>query len=127
MIGVNKFQAELEEPQHPLQVDPAIEREQAKLLAELRSSRNAAEHKRRLDDLRRAAEGTQNVLVPLREALRAGATVGEVCDALREVWVCISPPMRIAPSRLCTPACTPTCAPALLSTSHPLLSSVTRR
>ncbi len=86
VIGVNKFQAELEEPQHPLQVDPAIEREQAKLLAELRSSRNAAEHKRRLDDLRRAAEGTQNVLVPLREALRAGATVGEVCDALREVW-----------------------------------------
>jgi methylmalonyl-CoA mutase, N-terminal domain len=86
VIGVNKFQAELEEPQQPLQVDPAIEREQAKLLAELRSSRNAAEHKRRLDDLRRAAEGTQNVLVPLREALRARATVGEVCDALREVW-----------------------------------------
>ena len=92
VVGVNKFQADEEEPQQPLQVDPAIEREQAELLAELRSSRNGAEHKRRLDDLRRAAEGTQNVLVPLREALRARATVGEVCDALREVWGVYQPP-----------------------------------
>jgi methylmalonyl-CoA mutase, N-terminal domain len=92
VVGVNKFQADEEEPQRPLRVDLAIEREQAKLLAELRSSRNGAEHKRRLDDLRRAAEGTQNVLVPLREALRGRATVGEVCDALREVWGVYQPP-----------------------------------
>ena len=39
-----------------------------------------------LDDLRKAAAGSGNVLVPLREALRARATVGEVCGALREVW-----------------------------------------
>jgi methylmalonyl-CoA mutase N-terminal domain/subunit len=92
VVGVNRFQADTEEPQQPLQVDLAIEREQAKLLAELRSSRNAAEHKRRLDDLRRAAGGTENVLVPLREALRAQATVGEVCDTLREVWGVYLPP-----------------------------------
>jgi methylmalonyl-CoA mutase N-terminal domain/subunit len=92
VVGVNRFQADREEPQQPLQVDPAIEQEQAALLAELRSARNGAEHKRRLDDLRRAAEGTQNVLVPLREALRARATVGEVCDALREVWGLYQPP-----------------------------------
>jgi methylmalonyl-CoA mutase, N-terminal domain len=92
VVGVNKFQADQEEPQQPLQVDLAIEREQAELLAELRSSRNGVEHKRRLDDLRHAAEGTQNVLVPLREALRARATVGEVCDALREVWGVYQPP-----------------------------------
>jgi methylmalonyl-CoA mutase, N-terminal domain len=92
VVGVNKFQADEEEAQRPLRVDLAIEREQAELLAELRSSRNGAEHKRRLDDLRRAAEGTQNVLVPLREALRARATVGEVCDALREVWGVYQPP-----------------------------------
>jgi methylmalonyl-CoA mutase, N-terminal domain len=92
VVGVNKFQADEEEPQRPLRVDPAIEREQAELLAELRGTRNGAEHKRRLDDLRRAAEGTQNVLVPLREALRARATVGEVCDALREVWGVYQPP-----------------------------------
>ena len=92
VVGVNRFAADREEPQQPLQLDPAIEREQAALLAELRSARNGAEHKRRLDDLRRAAEGTQNVLVPLREALRARATVGEVCDALREVWGVYQPP-----------------------------------
>jgi methylmalonyl-CoA mutase N-terminal domain/subunit len=92
VVGVNRFQADREEPQQPLQVDPAIEQEQAALLAELRSARNGAEHKRRLDDLRRAAEGTQNVLVPLREALRARATVGEVCDALRAVWGVYRPP-----------------------------------
>jgi len=92
IVGVNRFQADDEEPQQPLRVDLAIEREQAKLLAELRSSRSAAEHQQRLDDLRRAAGGTQNVLVPLREALRARATVGEVCDALREVWGVYRPP-----------------------------------
>jgi methylmalonyl-CoA mutase, N-terminal domain len=92
VVGVNRFQAGQEEPQQPLHVDPAIEREQAELLAQLRSSRNAGAHKRRLDDLKRAAEGTQNVLVPLREALRARATVGEVCDALREVWGVYQPP-----------------------------------
>jgi methylmalonyl-CoA mutase N-terminal domain/subunit len=92
VVGVNRFQADQEEPQQPLQVDPSIEREQADLLAELRSTRNGAECKRRLDDLRRTAEGTQNVLVPLREALRARATLGEVCDALREVWGVYQPP-----------------------------------
>jgi methylmalonyl-CoA mutase N-terminal domain/subunit len=92
VVGVNRFQADTEEPQQPLQVDLAIEREQAKLLAELRSSRSAAELERRLDDLRRAAGGTENVLVPLREALRAKATVGEVCDTLREVWGVYLPP-----------------------------------
>jgi len=36
--------------------------------------------------VRAAAEGTDNVLPPVRDALRAGATLGEVCDALRAVW-----------------------------------------
>jgi methylmalonyl-CoA mutase N-terminal domain/subunit len=92
VVAMNKFKAEAEEPQRPLRVDLAIEQEQADLLAELRDSRDAAEHKRRIDDLRRAAEGTQNVMVPLREALRARATVGEVCDALRDVWGLYQPP-----------------------------------
>jgi methylmalonyl-CoA mutase N-terminal domain/subunit len=41
---------------------------------------------RRLDDIKRTAAGTANLLFPIREALRASATVGEVCDAMREVW-----------------------------------------
>jgi methylmalonyl-CoA mutase N-terminal domain/subunit len=92
VVGVNRFQAEREEPQQPLRVDLAIEQEQADRLAKLRAERSGADHKRGIDELKQAAEGTGNVLVPLREALRARATVGEVCDALREVWGVYQPP-----------------------------------
>ncbi|MFS8498595.1 MAG: methylmalonyl-CoA mutase family protein [Micromonosporaceae bacterium] len=94
VVGVNRFTDGEDEPYEPLRVDPAIEREQAKRLAELRASRDSAEVAARLDDLRRAAAGTDNVLYPMREALRARATVGEVCDALRDVWGSYRPPER---------------------------------
>ena len=42
--------------------------------------------------MKSAAEGTANVLPPVRDALRAGATLGEVCDALRAVWGVYQPP-----------------------------------
>jgi methylmalonyl-CoA mutase, N-terminal domain len=86
VVGVNRFTDDGDEPYQPLRVDPGIEAAQARRLAELRSARDGAAVRARLDDLRRAAEGTDNVLYPMREALRARATVGEVCDALREVW-----------------------------------------
>jgi methylmalonyl-CoA mutase, N-terminal domain len=89
VVGVNKFTSPGEEPgeaYQPLRVDPAIEEDQAERLARLRSARGAGEWQRRITDLKKAAAGSQNVLVPLREALRAQATVGEACDALREVW-----------------------------------------
>jgi methylmalonyl-CoA mutase N-terminal domain/subunit len=86
LVGVNRFALDVEEPYEPLRVDPAIEAEQAGRLAGLRRSRDAAAVGRALDELRKAAEGTDNVLYPMREALRARATVGEVCHALRDVW-----------------------------------------
>ena len=86
MVGVNKFTTAGEEAYQPLRVDPSVEQDQAERLARLRGSRDAGQWQRRIDDLRKAAAGPENVLVPLREALRAQATVGEVCDALREVW-----------------------------------------
>ncbi len=86
VVGVNKFISAGDEPYQPLRVDPSIERDQADRLARLRAARDAGQWQRRIDDLKKAAAGSQNVLVPLREALRAQATVGEVCDALREVW-----------------------------------------
>jgi methylmalonyl-CoA mutase, N-terminal domain len=92
VVGVNKFVVAEEEPYQPLRVDPAIERAQAERLAVLRDSRDRAEVTRRLDDLRQAAQGPENLLYPLREALRARATVGEVCDALRDVWGVYKPP-----------------------------------
>jgi methylmalonyl-CoA mutase N-terminal domain/subunit len=86
VVGVNAYVSASEEPYVPLRVDPAIEQEQAARLAELRDRRDNAEVRRRLDEVRRVAAGEQNLLYPLREALRALATVGEVSDALRDVW-----------------------------------------
>jgi methylmalonyl-CoA mutase, N-terminal domain len=92
VVGVNKFRVAEEEPYQPLRVDPAIEQAQAARLAALRERRDAAEWGRRLDDLRRAAGDTRNILYPMLAALRARATVGEVCDALRDVWGLYKPP-----------------------------------
>ncbi|HUY46577.1 MAG TPA: methylmalonyl-CoA mutase family protein [Streptosporangiaceae bacterium] len=92
VVGVNKFAVASEEPYEPLRVDPAIEQEQARRLAKLRADRDAGEFRRRIDDLKKAAEGSQDVLVPVREALRGRATVGEVCGALRDIWGSYRPP-----------------------------------
>src|SRR6516225_8817841 len=92
VVGVNKFISAGDAPYQPLRVDPAIEEQQAERLALLRASRDACQWRRRLEELKRAAAGSENVLVPLREALRARATVGEACDALREVWGTYRPP-----------------------------------
>ena len=86
VVGVNKFVTTGEEPYQPLRFDPAIESEQAAKLVRLREQRDQAAFGRAIGALKKAAEGTENVLYPLRDALRADATLGEVCDALREVW-----------------------------------------
>ncbi len=92
VVGVNKFISEAEAGYQPLRDDPAIEEEQAKRLARLRAARDGAQWRRTIDGLKRAAAGPENVLVPLRAALAAQATVGEVCDALRDVWGTYRPP-----------------------------------
>jgi methylmalonyl-CoA mutase, N-terminal domain len=86
VVGVNKFATPAEESYEPLRVDPAIEAQQSERLAVLRNSRDGAEVRRTLDEVKRAAAGRDNVLYPLRSALAARSTVGEVCDALRDVW-----------------------------------------
>ncbi len=91
VVGVNRFALDAEEPYTPLRVDPSIEEQQAKRLEVLRAGRDAAAVTRGLDALRRAAEGSDNCLPPMREALAASATGGEVCDALREIWGTYTP------------------------------------
>jgi methylmalonyl-CoA mutase N-terminal domain/subunit len=86
VVGVNRFKLDEEEPYEPLRVDPAIESRQAARLAALRAERDAAAVDAALAALRKAAAGGDNVLYPMKDALRARATVGEVCNALREVW-----------------------------------------
>jgi methylmalonyl-CoA mutase N-terminal domain/subunit len=92
VVGVNRFQVQEEDPYEPLRVDPAIEQQQCERLARLRADRDQVEVDKHLAALADAARGTDNVLYPMKEALRARATVGEVCDALREVWGVYSPP-----------------------------------
>jgi methylmalonyl-CoA mutase, N-terminal domain len=92
VVGVNKFISDGDDAYQPLRVDPAIEEQQAERLALLRATRDGDEWRRRLEELKRAAAGSANVLVPLRDALRARATIGETCDALRDVWGTYRPP-----------------------------------
>jgi methylmalonyl-CoA mutase N-terminal domain/subunit len=86
IVGLNRFRVAEEDPYEPLQVNPAIEAQQVARLATLRAERDQAAADKALDELRNAARGTANCLYPMKDALRARATVGEVCDALRDVW-----------------------------------------
>ena len=95
VVGVNRYGEGEEEPVTLLQLDPAIAEAQAKSLADIHARRDAAAVRAALGDLSDAAKGSDNLLVPMREALRAMATVGEVCDALREVFGVYQPPTTI--------------------------------
>jgi len=86
VVGVNRFRTETDEPYEPLRPDPGLERAQVGRLADLRARRDSAAVDRALAELRLAAQGSDNVLVPMRAALLALATVGEVCGVLRDVW-----------------------------------------
>jgi methylmalonyl-CoA mutase N-terminal domain/subunit len=92
VVGLNRYSSEEEDPYEPLRVDPAIEAQQAERLARLRAERDNDAVHRHLEALKKAAEGNDNVLYPMKEALRARATVGEICNALRDVWGAYSPP-----------------------------------
>ena len=86
VVGVNRYQRSEEDPYEPLRVDPAIEQQQRERLARLRAEREQGAVAAALAHLRKAAAGTDNVRPPMKEALRVRATVGEVCDTLREIW-----------------------------------------
>jgi methylmalonyl-CoA mutase, N-terminal domain len=91
VVGVNRFTVDEEEPYEPLRVDPTIESEQRARLERVRAERDQAAVDAALDRVRAAAAGTDNLLYPMRDALRARATVGEVSDALRAVWGVYTP------------------------------------
>ncbi|MFZ0160818.1 MAG: methylmalonyl-CoA mutase family protein [Kineosporiaceae bacterium] len=91
VVGVNSFTIEDEEPYEPLRVDPAIEVEQRESLAKLRAERDNAAVEAALAEMKAAALGTDNLLVPMKKALAARATIGEVSNALRDVWGTYTP------------------------------------
>ncbi|TQJ51876.1 methylmalonyl-CoA mutase family protein [Phycicoccus sp. SLBN-51] len=86
VVGVNRFTLKEEEPYEPLRVDPQIEADQCERLAALRAERDNEAVERALEAVREAARGTDNLLYPMKEALRLRATGGEVSHALRDVW-----------------------------------------
>ncbi|MGC8471346.1 MAG: acyl-CoA mutase large subunit family protein [Acidimicrobiales bacterium] len=91
VVGVNRFVDEEVEPAEVFPVDPELQRTQVARLERVRAERDAGAVEAALEDVRAAARGTQNLLVPMKEALRRMATLGEVSDALRAEWGVYSP------------------------------------
>jgi methylmalonyl-CoA mutase N-terminal domain/subunit len=86
VVGINAYREDEEAPVELHKMDAQIERDQVDRLARLRESRDAARVQAALDAVREAARGTDNLLYPMREALRLGGTVGEVSGVLREEY-----------------------------------------
>jgi methylmalonyl-CoA mutase N-terminal domain/subunit len=86
VVGVNAYQGE-DAPPAILRIDPALERRQVERVQALRARRDGAAVEARLARLREDAAGEGRNLMPaILEAARADVTMGEMCDALREVW-----------------------------------------
>ena len=85
-VGVNRYVTDAETPIETLYIDEAAAERQVNRVRALRLERDAARVSTVLGGLRRAAEGTENLMPRLLDAARAGATLGEMCDALRDVW-----------------------------------------
>lgn len=86
LVGVNKFVADSEHESKIAPSDPDLEKQQIARLTKFKALRNHDEVADRLADLTTAAKGSANVLYPMKEALRAHATLGEVSDSLRGVF-----------------------------------------
>jgi len=85
IVGVNDFVSE-EKPLDVLQIDESVAHRQAERLRKLRSERSQEEVARRLTALRKAAEGQDNLMPFLFDAVKAYSTLGEICDAMRDVF-----------------------------------------
>jgi methylmalonyl-CoA mutase N-terminal domain/subunit len=86
VVGVNKFVEEDVEVPDILRVDPESEREQVERLQAFKADRDGSLVGRRLEEVRTAARGTDNLLPVLRQALKDRCTMGEVCAAMRDVF-----------------------------------------
>jgi methylmalonyl-CoA mutase N-terminal domain/subunit len=86
IVGVNGFVQEDETPVPILYIDETAGGIQLARLEDLRRTRDGDAVRRSLEALQSAARGADNTMYPLLDCVRAYATVGEMCDALREVW-----------------------------------------
>ena len=86
IVGLNRFTVDGEPEPDVFPIDPSLEASQRERLAAFKANRDMAQVSARLAEVSETARGTGNLLPPMKEALRAGATLGEVSDALREVF-----------------------------------------
>jgi methylmalonyl-CoA mutase N-terminal domain/subunit len=86
IVGVNDYVQEGETPHPILYIDESTAGKQLAQLAELKKTRDDRQVQRSLDALKAGARGRDNTMYLLLDCVRAYATVGEMCDALREVW-----------------------------------------
>jgi methylmalonyl-CoA mutase N-terminal domain/subunit len=86
IVGVNRYQLEDEPQLEILRIDPALEPKQIERVQAVRARRNAAAAESTLAELKRAASGDTNLMEPIIGCSRAYVTMGEMCDALRDVW-----------------------------------------
>ena len=86
IVGVNKYTVDADHRIELQSIDPAAEQRQLERTAKVRAERNADEVAAALDRVRETARGTDNMLRPMRDALRARCTIGEICGVLRTEW-----------------------------------------
>jgi methylmalonyl-CoA mutase N-terminal domain/subunit len=87
VVGVNRYEVEEEQPIETLRIDPALERKQIERVQAVRERRDTAAAEAAIGRLKEdAARGDRNLMEPIMAASRAYVTMGEMCEALREVW-----------------------------------------
>jgi methylmalonyl-CoA mutase, N-terminal domain len=86
VVGVNKYVTDTVDDVDILRVDPESEEHQLERLRRFKADRDQSQVEARLEELREAARGEGNLLYPIKDALRDGASIGEVCNAMRDVF-----------------------------------------
>jgi methylmalonyl-CoA mutase N-terminal domain/subunit len=87
IVGVNRYEVEEEQPVEILRIDPALEGKQVERVQAVRKRRDSAAAEAAIGRLKEdAAHADRNLMEPIMAASRAYVTMGEMCDALREVW-----------------------------------------
>jgi methylmalonyl-CoA mutase N-terminal domain/subunit len=92
VVGVNRFQSDSPMRVETLRLDPEIQARQKARLEQVRAQRDGATVRRALEHLGEAARGTDNLVPPILDAVRAYATIGEICDVLRGAFSTYRPP-----------------------------------
>lgn len=85
-VGINKYTMEEPPPTNLLQIDMAVGEVEAAKLAKLRAERDQTAWKKALEDLRAVSTTEQNVMPAVIEAVKARATIGEICDVWRDIY-----------------------------------------